>query len=300
MNPVARQSVGSTRFRSHTTPVAPSVPRETRRLGVLSYVGIAFGGSWAALLVANLLGYSLDDPAVQLLTIAFAPAIAACIVRRWITGEGFADSGLRLRLRSNWRHVVAAVTIPWGMLALTALMAALVGLWTPSMTDMGGTEWIYLACGPLVCVALSPIFFGEEYGWTAYLRDRLVPGRPLLTTFLTGTIWGVWHWPLPWVGYFGGSTDVSDALWSMLWWIPLSILLEFMIGWLWAATGSVWPGTMLHAGSNMVASLGMVWVLGDSIGVNTATALLCVALTPFVLGVVIAGRWTSRPAAGGA
>lgn len=63
----------------------------------------------------------------------------------------------------------------------------------------------------------------------------------------------------------------------MAWWVPLSILLEFLIGWLWSETGSVWPGAMLHAGSNMVASLGMMLVFGDTVGITGTTVLLCCA-----------------------
>lgn len=76
----------------------------------------------------------------------------------------------------------------------------------------------------------------------------------------------------------------------MLWWLPLSILLEFVIGWLWSATSSVWPGAMLHAGSNLVASVGMLYVFGDSVGINTTTLLLCAGLLPFVAVIVLTGH----------
>lgn len=238
----------------------------------------------------------MDDPLTQLATAAFVPAIAACIVRRFITAEGFARSGLGLNLRKSWRYCLAAVTIPWGTLAVAVGLAVAFGLWSPTESDVSGTQWAYLALGPLICVVTAPIFWGEEYGWTAYLRDRLVPGRPVATTFLTGLVWGVWHWPLPWVGYFGGGTTVAEAIWSMLWWLPLSILLEFIIGWLWSATSSVWPAAMLHAGSNLVASVGMMFVFGESVGINASSMLLCAGLLPFAAVVVLTRHTGGRRA----
>ena len=275
---------------AHPSAAARAEPPDIRRRGVTWFLAIAFAGSWLPWFGVSALGGSLDDPVTQLLTAAFLPALAACIVRRWVTGQGFARSGLRLDLRSSWRYCLAAVTIPWGVLVLTLCLAAGAGWWRPVEVDLTGSEWLQLAAGPVICVVAAPLFWGEEYGWTAYLRDRLVPHRPIATTFLTGVVWGVWHWPLPWVGYFGGGLDVSEAVVGMLLWLPLSILLEFLIGWLWVATGSVWPGSMLHAGSNLVASMGMMLVLGDAVGTNLTTVLLCVGLLPFVLAVLVGGR----------
>ncbi|MGP4056423.1 CPBP family intramembrane glutamic endopeptidase [Mycobacterium sp. 4D054] len=274
--------------------IALREPPEQRRRGVRWFLGLAFPGAWIPWTVVHLLGGSLDNPLTQLATAAFVPAIAACVVRRWITRQGFADSGLRPNWRSSWPYYLAATTIPWAVLLLAVAVAVLAGMWSPQQFEMSTAAWVYLAAGPAVCVVTAPIFWGEEYGWTAYLRDRLVPGRPVATTFLTGLIWGVWHWPLPWVGYFGGGTVAAEAIWSMLWWLPLSILLEFLIGWLWSATDSVWPGAMLHAGSNLVASAGMLHVFGDTVGINDTTFLLCVGLLPFVTVIVIS-RNTGGP-----
>jgi hypothetical protein len=275
--------------------VALREPAAQRRRGVLWFLAIAFLGAWIPWLGVHLLGGSMSDPLTQLAAAAFIPAIAACIVRRWITRQGFAHSGLSLHWRSFWPYYIAAVTIPWGVLSFAVVVSMASGWWSPSDLNTSAASWAYLAAGPLICVASAPLFWGEEYGWTAYLRDRLVPGRPVATTFLTGVIWGVWHWPLPWVGYFGGETTVAEAFWGMLWWLPLCVLLEFVIGWLWSATGSVWPGAMLHAGTNLVASAGMTAVLGDAVSHAGATLLLCAGLLPFVTVIVLAGH-TGRAA----
>ncbi|MEU5844538.1 CPBP family intramembrane glutamic endopeptidase [Rhodococcus sp. NPDC047139] len=273
----------------HPTTAALRESARVRRRGVLWFLLIAFGGAWLPWLGVHLAGGSMDNVLIQLGTAAFVPAIAACVVRRWVTRQGFANSGMGLDVRGSWRHLMTAVTIPWGVLLVAIGAAMLVG-WSPSDAAVSGSSWIYLAAGPLICVLAAPIFWGEEYGWTAYLRDRLVPGRPIMTTFLTGAIWGVWHWPLPWIGYFGGHVQVSDAVVAMLLWVPLSVLLEFIIGWLWSQTGSVWPAAMLHAGCNLVASQGLYLILGDSFGAGATTLLLCAGLTPFVVAVVATGH----------
>lgn len=261
-----------------------------RRRGVRWFLLVAFIGSWIPWFGVHAAGGSLNDPAIQIATAAFMPALAAVVVRRWITKQGFKDSGLRLRVTSSWRHYVVAVTIPWGILAVAVAIAAVTGQWTPSSIDLDTTTWAYLAAGPLICVVTAPIFWGEEYGWTAYLRDRLVPGRPVATTFLTGVVWGVWHWPLPWVGYMGGDSNIADAVWAMVLWVPLCVLLEFLIGWLWSETGSVWPGAMLHAGNNLIASAGISFIFDDAIGATLGTILLCAGCVPFVLAVVLSGH----------
>lgn len=275
------------------SPAAAAEPDHVRRRGVRWFLVLAFGCSWLPWLVVHLAGGSLDNPVIQLLTAAFMPAIAACVVRKWITGQGFADSGLGLRLRTSWRYVLMAILMPWGVLLVALGVATLAG-WDPAGVELPGASWAYLAAGPLICVVLAPLFWGEEYGWTAYLRDRLCPGRPVATTFLTGVIWGVWHWPLPWVGYFGGNTGAAEAIWAMILWLPLSILLEFVIGWLWSETRSVWPGAMLHAGCNLVAAQGMFLVLGDAVGSNATTLLLCAGLTPIVVAIVASGHTAGR------
>ncbi len=72
------------------------------RKGILAYLAIAFGGAWglwAPPLLAS--DVSPRSPLFQLLVLpgACAPALAAAVVRRWVTREGFADAGMRPNLR---------------------------------------------------------------------------------------------------------------------------------------------------------------------------------------------------------
>lgn len=270
-----------------------SVPAGNGRRGVSWFLLITFGGSWIPWGIAGLMGWPLSNPVVQLLTGAMMPGIAAVIVRRWITREGFADSGLRPRFRQAWRHYLAALLIPVAVLVVGYALSWLFGFWRPTPDELAGgalaTALQPLLFGPLLIIVTAPIFWGEEFGWTTYLRDRLLPGRPIATTFATGLIWAVWHWPLPWVGYFGAKLSVTEALISMLLWVPLSILLEFLIGWLWAGSGSVWPSAIIHGGNNLIVSVSLSNSL-PGVDSNVLTILGCLALVPFVAWVIIARK----------
>lgn len=268
-------------------PEAVSGP-SVRASGVRWFLAIAFAGSWIPWAVVWAAGYSLDDPVVQLLTAAFVPALAAIVTRRWITREGFSDAGLRLRLREAGSSYLIAALLPVGVLAIALALAAATGLWDIMSWKAGSEDLIFLAVALMVPVVAAPVFWGEEFGWTSYLRDRLVPGRPVATTFATGLIWGVWHWPLPWVGYFGAGGSAADAVVAMLMWLPLSVLLEFVIGWLWTRSGSVWPSAVLHGGSNLVVAVGLERFVAPGAGATTVTLLMCVAYLPVVGWIVVA------------
>jgi hypothetical protein len=96
----------------------------SRTNGVLVFLLISFGVTWAWEFTARLLlGLSLVSPLVQP-PVAFVPAIAAVIVRRWVTREGFGDAGLALRLRAGWRYYLAAWMLPWAFVAVAVGLAA--------------------------------------------------------------------------------------------------------------------------------------------------------------------------------
>ncbi|WP_422742999.1 type II CAAX prenyl endopeptidase Rce1 family protein [Mycobacterium sp. WMMD1722] len=274
-----------------------------RSRGVAWYLALSFVPAWLSWAAVGALGRTMDDPVIQLTTAAFIPALAAVVVRRWVTREGFADAGLRPRLRKHWRVYLLAVAVSPLFLVLGLALAWGTGYWSPAAT-VWSDHLLFLVAIPVIPLLAAPLFFGEEFGWTAYLRDRLLPGRPVATTFLTGLIWGVWHWPLPWVGYFGAHVDAGEAFIAMLLWVPLSIMLEFVIGFVWGATGSVWPSTIVHGGGNLVVAVGLNTLTGGALSVTVSTVLYIVAMTPVVCGLLIAGRWraaeprSDRPTSG--
>src|ERR1039458_2100914 len=99
------------------------------RKGDVAYLLIAFGMAWAIWEILIRLGFSLDNPLFKIASFpaAFAPAIAAFIVRKWITREGFSDAGLRLNLR-KWPYYLVAWLLPLLVVGCIVVLAPLLGL----------------------------------------------------------------------------------------------------------------------------------------------------------------------------
>lgn len=70
-----------------------------RRKDIVAYLLIAFGMAWAFWCIPLAFGLTLRNAFYMLVLLpgAFAPAVAAIVVRKWVTREGFADAGLRPR-----------------------------------------------------------------------------------------------------------------------------------------------------------------------------------------------------------
>lgn len=264
--------------------------------GIAWFLFLAFVPAWAMWFGAWFLGFPLDNPIVQLITAAFLPAAAAFVVRRWITREGFGDCGLRPRLRSAWRWYLLAVAIPPGMLLIAVPAGLITG--TARLPPGGLSNYALVLAAPLVVILAAPIFFGEEFGWTAYLRGRLgqlgpLRGRPQLAAAVTGAIWGAWHWPLALVGYFSYQPPLRDILATLVLWVVMSVLLEIVWSWLWYGSGTLWTTTLAHGGFNLVFSA----TLANFIGLRaliTGFVLPSLALLPIVL--IILWRNARRPA----
>ena len=278
-----------------------------RSRGILAYLAISFGLAWA-LWAVPLLSLAPGDPLLQfaILPGAFAPAIASLVVRRWVTGEGFADAGLRPRLRRGWRYYLFALLWPLGAAVIIVVLGAALGLSRPDFTVVRAMGEIapgadapafLVALWPVVPVQLlvvavlaTPVLWGEEFGWRGYLQVRLLADRPLLAAVATGLIWGAWHYPLM---IFGGYNFPDDRLAGLVVFPVSAVLLSIIFGWLMLRTGSVWAPSLAHAATNVVGSSlvlllffgGPNWILLSSVGV-----LAWVPLGALCLWIVATGR----------
>jgi CAAX protease family protein len=191
---------------------------------VSAYVGLACGLAWIVEGIALARGVrftSLTPGTTALLaSVMFTPAVAAFIVRRFITGEGFATAGLR---RGPWRPYLAVwIGVPLliaGIYALTVLVG--LGRFDPTlsqltarMEQMAHGQALPQLPPPLVLAAailaqaitlgvlVTSLFaFGEEFGWTGYLLVQLLPLGRWRAAVIYGGIWGLWHAPIIAGGY---------------------------------------------------------------------------------------------------
>src|SRR5574342_246257 len=87
--------------------------------GIVWFLIIAFAITWSSVLGIYLLGgaptsttnVSSASPLVGLLSVlgTFGPAIAAIVVLKWITSEGFKQAGLRFNFRTGWKYYLWAI-----------------------------------------------------------------------------------------------------------------------------------------------------------------------------------------------
>ena len=237
-----------------------------RKKGILVYLVLSFAVAWLLWELAIRLT-ALADNSILLQFVAlpgaFAPAVAAIVVRKWVTGEGFADAGLKPRLRKGWRHYLLAWLLPLPVVGTIVLLAAALRIDTPDWTlsryavALGAGElptlpgWLWAALPvQLLLSALLTTFlvWGEEFGWRGYLQPRLVPGRPLVSAVLTGSIWSLWHLPLNLRGYnFPGQPFLGMLVFTVT-----TVLLSIIFGWLQEAAGSVWAPSLAHGATNTI------------------------------------------------
>lgn len=254
------------------------------RRGVLVFLLIAFGLAWAGVLVAVLAGASMENPLVQL-PIAFSPAIAAFVVRRWVTREGFRDAGLAPRIRQAKAYYLLALAGPVLIVAAIIALAGALGLYDPDGTPLPEPLSLLGVLG--VAVATAPIFFGEELGWRSYLQQR-VSRQPLRAVLITGVIWGVWHYPLAFTDY----VEYANPLLGLTTWTLQAVLLAVILAWLFVRSRSVWVPCVAHAGNNMIISAisGPLLIEGSGLDPATVDLLGLVPLGAIAAWIVVSGQ----------
>ena len=94
------------------------------------------------------------------------------------------------------------------------------------------------------------ISFGEEYGWRGYLQTELTRLGRIRGVFLLGVIWGIWHWPLIWMGYNYPGQPVLGSIAMVVWCILLAYFLAYAV----FKSNGIWTAAYLHALNNQALS----------------------------------------------
>jgi len=218
----------------------------------------------------------------------FSPAVAN-VATRLLTDEGWTDLRLRPNLRGNWRPYVAAwlgtsVLVGAGMGLYVALESA--GLVPPPSGDqpaLGLVGIVFtLTLGPVINTLVA---FGEEFGWRAYLLQKLEQLGVRRALLAHGVIWGVWHWPVIAMGYNYGL-DYPAAPWAGLAMMTVAtVAIGTVIGAIALRADSVWPAALAHGTLNAVGSAA---VLVSGVGIVAAAPVALVGVVPWaVVGAVI-------------
>lgn len=242
--------------------------------GVICFLLICFGLAWTSWEIALASGLSVLSWQFQLYALpgAFAPAIAAIVVRKWVTREGFADAGLRLHA-ARWPVYLFAWLLPLAVVAVVVAEAMALGVARPDFTltraiatgEAGHSLtalrnpglWIVPQLMAMA-VLLTPVLWGEEFGWRGYLQTRIFPGRPVPAAIATGLIWGIWHYPVTLRGYDFPDQPILGSLLLTV----CAVLLAYVFGWIRARSGSIWAPRLAHAATNSIGGLTLLWLAG--------------------------------------
>lgn len=104
-----------------------------------------------------------------------------------------------------------------------------------------------IVIGPFLGLIIA---FGEEYGWRGYLQTELTRLGRIRGVFLLGVIWGVWHWPVIWMGYNFPGHPVLGSLAMVAFCVIFSYFLAYSV----FKSQGVWTAAYLHALNNQTLS----------------------------------------------
>ena len=104
------------------------------------------------------------------------------------------------------------------------------------------------------------ITFGEEYGWRGFLQRELTKLGRIRGVFLLGVIWGIWHWPVIWMGYNYPGEPVLGSLLMVGYCIILAYFLAYAV----FKSKGIWTAAYLHALNNQTLSFLMLAVVAPT------------------------------------
>jgi len=261
---------------------------DTRR--IIIFLGFAFGITWITGLIIYLTGGLTNSPQIvpgislalvlMATTYMWAPALGN-ILTRLITREGWKEVGLRPHFKKGWRYWMAGWFLP---AAMTLIGAALFFVLFPQYFDASLSlvkqqiaasptlsslsPWMVIIIQLVAGVMIAPILnsiatFGEEFGWRAYLLPKLMPLGGRKAMLLIGLIWGVWHWPVIFMGYEYGFKYPGHPWVGPLLFIWVTFGLGIFLGWLTLRSQSVWPAVIGHAAINGIAGAAVLVTTGQ-------------------------------------
>ena len=150
----------------------------------------------------------------------------------------------RLSFGKHAGNYPALTLVLSGMIVLTFILDYVSGSGAPAKEfDLTRFFATVVSSSVLSFLLLWPNYFGEEYGWRAYLQDRLFPLLGARRGVLVlGIIWGLWHAPLILAGLFFPGKPVLGIAFMVLSTIVMGIIFSYAV----LKTGSVWIAVVLH------------------------------------------------------
>ena len=181
------------------------------------------------------------------------------VLLRWRGGrEAFAGAGLAGGKWHIWLVYGLALVAFYGLqtflnyvfrlgqvVDLKAAFPQLAALPAPALMLMMAFNTVIV--GPFLGLIIT---FGEEYGWRGYLQTELTRLGRMRGVFLLGIIWGVWHWPVIWMGYNYPGQPILGSIAMVI----MCVILAFFLAYAVFKSNGIWTAAYLHALSNQALS----------------------------------------------
>ena len=257
---------------------------ESKRLFV--YLAFAFGLTWiiffAYIFSGNVWAADGEISGMeQFVSLGMLMPFFAALLTRYVTKEGFALTGkdsllLGISFKDRkWIYFVLAMVLPWIYYELGYVLTLLLSPKAfdtayPAILEIAEQDRAIIYLQPLTMIIAGTIAsfaaLGEEAGWRGYMMPKMIKLWGVKKAVLFGgIIWGIWHWPLTYVGhnfgrdYFGYPFTGFAAMCIMC--VFMGIILTFVT----YKSGSIWPAAFLHAVNNSSPSILQYFTNGDKI-----------------------------------
>lgn len=213
---------------------------------VFKFLLIAFSTSWTInFIVDGLMPRSIPILYWGHVLSMLMPAIAAVYVLKIKKIQDFKDFFPRIQLKL-YLFAIAYPLIMWGSPLLISIARGKLQFIPPERNSL---YWVIMASLTVNIVA----GFGEEFGWRGFLLTRLMKKGIWVGFFLHGIIWGAWHYAL-FLAPFCRKLFLSGI--NAVDWLLLgqqlivvtasSIVMGFILGWLWLKYKNILLLAVLH------------------------------------------------------
>ena len=283
---------------------------DTKRLFL--YLAFAFGLTWVIFFAYIFSGHiwaadSEISGMDQLVSLGMLCPALSMLLTRYVTGEGFAVTGKDSMLLGisfkdkKWIYFVIALLLPW---VYVELGNALTLLLSPHSFDFHHPELLGLADNERAIVYIQPIAaivsgiiasfaaLGEEAGWRGYMMPKMIKLWGIRKAVVIGGIlWGMWHWPLTYVGHNFGMEYTGYPFTGFAAMCVMCIFMGIILTYVTCKSGSIWPAAFLHAINNASPSVLQYFINHENVtgwrSDSAAAFLICMLPMMVIAGFIL-------------
>lgn len=289
---------------------------ETKRL--ILYLVFAFGLTWviffAYILSGNIWAADSEVSGMeQFVSLGMLCPTLAMLLTRYVTGEGFAVTGKDSMLlgisfkNRKWIYFVIAMFLPWIYIELGNALTLLVSPYAfdphnPELLGLADNERAIIYIQPVAAivsgVTVSFAAFGEEAGWRGYMMPKMIKLWGIRkAVVIGGIIWGMWHWPLTYVGHNFGMEYFGYPFTGFAAMCVICIFMGIILTYVTCRSGSIWPAAFLHGINNASPSVLQYFINSDKVTgwrSDSGMSFLIYMLPMMVTGVFILTKWSKK------